>query len=150
MIGGQVIAKRSCSTEEPGAKDPIYASCLDLYRYQSLHYHRPQATDPKKSHWCLTRDDECHTFCRAKDADWCDNDGNLWFVHDDARELGTAGERVATYPRTDDGTPWHGYPVAGHKAAVNRRHVPHEVLRLWHEGDVTTRALLARLWKRQA
>ena len=145
-----MIVQRSCSTDEPGAKDPVYDSCLQPHRYQSLHYHRPQGTNPKKSRWLVTSDDECHTFCEAKDAGWSDKDGDLWFVHRDARELGAAGERVATFSHPHDGVPWHGYPVAGHKKAVIRRHVPREVLTTWQQDRVTTRALLTKLWKRQA
>lgn len=143
-----MIATRTCSTHEPGAKDPVFQSCLPPHQYQSLHYHRTHARNPNKSRWLTTSADECHIFCTALDEEWRDDSGCLWFAHPDGRVLGVAGERIATFPLPGQNIPWHGFPVAGHKDAAMRRHVPPEVLRDWQEHDVTAPSLLTKLWKR--
>ena len=143
-----MIAHRSCSTNAPGLRDPIYSTCVPPSRYQSVHYHRPGAHRTDKSEWKISRDDECHTFCEATDRGWADGDGNRWYVDAEARELGTRGERVATYPNPNSGSTWHGFPISGVSGAVARRRVPAQVLRTWEHEQATTRGLLMKLWKR--
>jgi hypothetical protein len=148
---GLVKVVRTCSTAEPGSRDPIYMSCFPPLTYQALYYHRPQGSAHGKSNWRTTRDDECHTFCVSTDKSWSDEGGNHWFVDANGEELGTRHERVAFFPYTSSLTgPWHGYPVSGRAGAVAQKHVPREILTLWQAQNAVPRQLLAKLWKRAA
>lgn len=144
------IASRTCATVTPGAQDPIYVTCAPPVQYQSLYYHRPAANLPGKSHWRLSRNDECHAFCEASDRGWEDDRGKRWFVAADAGVIGTNRERVATFTQSNASIPWHGYPVSTLSGAVARTIVPSEVLRVWEQEGATTRGLLRKLWSRRA
>jgi len=146
-----VISPRTCSTADPGSRDPVYLTCVPPTTYQSLYYHRPQSRMRGKSRWRVSRDDECHAFCESSHRGWDDALGNRWYVDVDGEELGTRRERVAFFPLSSNATgPWHGYPVSALPDAVVRKHVPKEILRAWQAENATKRELLAKLWKRRS
>ena len=146
-----MILQKSCGTSEPGARDPVYETCVPPATYQALHYHRPSSAFPDKSKWAISQDEECHTFCVSTDRDWTDDAGSRWYVDGSGEELGTARERVAKFPRpSNTRDPWHGYPVSGRTGSVATLPVPREILTTWDAQAAAPRSLLAKLWKRTA
>lgn len=146
-----MIVTRVCGTTSPGARDPLYTTCVPPDTYQSLYYHRSTSSSAGKSHWALISNDECHSFCIATDEGWTDNSGDRWYVTSSGAEVGSRQERVATYPAPSNSTdPWHGFPVSTRYGTVMSRRVPKEILDLWTEQNATKRELLAKLWKRAA
>jgi hypothetical protein len=144
-----MIARRICVSSSPGARDPLYSTCVPPDAYQSLYYHRTNSGSANKSHWAVSRDDECHSFCKATDEDWTDLEGARWYVDANGAEVGTRQERVAIFAEPRNTTdPWHGYPVSARSGALMRRNVPREILEMWAAQGATKRELIAKLWKR--
>ena len=100
-------------SSQSGPAGVLFGPTANGRSYLSLNAHRGQ--NPKKSQWALDlrRAAEFGIFEAADAADHRDANGHFWGVRDsDGSPLGTHGERLAKFPRTqNEFDPWHGYPV---------------------------------------
>jgi hypothetical protein len=110
-----------------------YKACSGC-QYLSLNYHQG-LPNGKKSKWAIPRPDECSVFCEAREADWADEDSNLWSITQDAATCyGKENERMAYFDGSGSTVPsWHGYPVSGRSSAAGRRRPPQPLVQTWHD-----------------
>ena len=86
------------------------------YRYQfaAKHHGGGKADDAR---WVddVSRDEEFSVFDEADFRDILDDDGRLYGVLRGAdgklRYLGTWKQKIAEFPRANEGIAWHGYPI---------------------------------------
>lgn len=125
---------RTCRRTAVASDGVLFDSCQQT-SYKSVNYHRATATTKHpKSQWNVSRDDECHTFCRAEAESWKDAKGNYWAVAEAGDpDLGTRGERVAFFdaPRNPR-DPWHGFPVGTKRGALAFTPPPDDLVLKWH------------------
>jgi hypothetical protein len=96
--------------------DPIHPAVTRNHSYSYVftakHHGGGSAGDAR---WAISMDEEFSVFNRADEDDIFDDDGRYYGVLRDAdgelRDLGTWEQQMAEFPKTNQGIPWHGYPI---------------------------------------
>lgn len=99
-----------------------------------------------RSQWSITVQEELSVFDRAELGAWGE-DGSLWGLHLDGAQLlrlGTEGEFIARFRRTDPAVPWHGYP-AQPSTQHRQDFPPDQVVNMWVDMGLLSRPRQRRL-----
>jgi hypothetical protein len=98
--------------------DPIYREQTRkrhyTYQFTAKHHGGGKADDAQ---WAndVSRDEEFSVFDEADVCDIYDEDGRFFGVLRDKvgklRDLGTWQQQMAEFPSSNEGVPWHGYPI---------------------------------------
>jgi hypothetical protein len=91
---------------------------------------------PHKSTWLqsVTEQQESDFYEEAETQGWQADDEHWWTSRDCSVDLGTAGQRLAFFPKPTNATdPSHGYPVTTYRSRDYK--VPEDVISRWEEGD---------------
>lgn len=84
------------------------------YQFTAKHHGGGKPDDARWSEE-VSRDEEFSVFDEADDQDIFDEGGRFYGVLRNAegelRDLGTWQQQLAEFPRTNEGVPWHGYPI---------------------------------------
>lgn len=142
--GRKVRVKKPAKSANVGAVTFGPTSSGKTYASTIAHRgHRPSAV---KSRWSIPPEEEYGLFKEADLNDWQCSKGHYWNRGDieGRRSLGTRGEKLAKFPETRDGQPWHGYP------ASPRFHGPRgrpddSLLERWVDEEEITRTFARRL-----
>lgn len=117
------------------------------------YFHHPdhRNSNPNKSQWTITREEERASFSQAFAEDWLrDTDG--WGLHTPSglpEYLGTALDRKVFVAKFvgGPGTPWHGYPADHQQRAQD---IPHEAaLQSWMNLGLLTAPKIRKIAKGQ-